>query len=359
MTSSNRARRYLQHQKQYTSERHLTPQLLTQSLIVDSTAMRKFRGKNQQVAIPQIWVNNNEEETNENGHMAILNEFDQVLDNELKHTSVLRTSSLKHNEVIEQIGMPVNQQRSFSFALGSKTNLEDERVAAAATDDQATDVLPSKMMKLSASSRSSLSKETFSRLFHSLTFRSGNHSTSKMAVKRTDSQPQQHSCLACQNYPYLNLIPKNKKRPSIFGVLVSKFNSSTTPNETTFERCLICKRLLSKSISNNEHHLSSSSKYLCDQKQLFLHVKRRQSLPSLFHNLLEPSSIQYRPSFSSTNNPYSLEKSTAEQSGIIFQSEDERPANHIDEPSELIETVSKSLDWNDICLLAAYELSRE
>ena len=59
--------------------------------------------------------------------MAILNEFDQVLDNELKHISVLRTSSLKHDEVIQQIEIPVNQQRSFSFALGSKTNIEEKK----------------------------------------------------------------------------------------------------------------------------------------------------------------------------------------------------------------------------------------
>ena len=116
-------------------------------------------------------------------------------------------------------------------------------------------------------SKSGLSKETFSRLFHSLTFRSGNHSTSKISVKRTDSQPQQYACLACQNYPYLDLIPKNKKRPSIFGVLVSKFNTTTT--ETTFNRCSVCKRPLSKSISNNDDNQRlSSSKLLRDQKQL-------------------------------------------------------------------------------------------
>ena len=156
-------------------------------------------------------------------------------------------------------------------------------------------------MKLPATPKSSLSKETFSRLFHSLTFRSGTQSSSsKISIKRTDSQPsQQHSCIACQNYPYFDLIPKNKKRPSIFGVLASKFNPSiTTTVERTFERCSICKRPLSKSISNNDDNQQlSSSKLLRDQKQLDLHIKRRQSLPSLRHHLLEPSQ-QHRTSFS-------------------------------------------------------------
>ena len=284
MTSSNKARRYLQHQKQYSSEPHHNSQLVPQSLIIDSTNMRKFRGKTQPVSIPQICVDDNNDE--ENGHM-----------------SVLRTSSLKHDEVIEQIEIPVNQQRSFSFALGSKPNIEEEKHDDN-DPDELIDIAPSKMIKPPSTSKSGLSKETFSRLFHSLTFRSGNHSTSKISVKRTDSQPQQYSCLACQNYPYLDLIPKNKKRPSIFGVLVSKFN---TTNETTFNRCSVCKRPLSKSISNNDDNQRLlSSKLLRDQKQLFLHIKRRQSLPSLFHNLLESPSaaaaVQHRPSFSATIN---------------------------------------------------------
>jgi hypothetical protein len=317
MMSSNKARRYLQHQKQYSSEPHNNPQLVTQSLIIDSATMRKFRGKTPQVSIPQICVNNNDEENNDHGHVAILNEFDQVLDNELKHISVLRTSSLKQNEVIEHIGIPVNQQRSFSFALGSKTNLDGEKHDDDDDDDdEPIDILPSKTIKLRASSKSSLSKETFSRLFHSLTFRSGNHLASKISVKRTDSQPQQHPCLACQNYPYLDFIPKNKKRPSIFGVLVSKFNaSSSTTTETTLNRCSVCKRPLSKSISNNDDNQRLlSSKLLRDQKQLFLHIKRRQSLPSLFHNLLESSSVQqHHPSFSSKVNHYLIDNINHEQ----------------------------------------------
>jgi hypothetical protein len=365
MMSSNKARRYVQHHKQYSTEPHNSPKLTSQLLIVDSTLsnpiMRKFRGKTQQVSIPQICVNNNDDENNnnnndDNGHVAILNDFDQVLDNELKHTSVLRTTSLKQDESIEHIEVPINPQRSFSFALGSKTNLDEEK-----HDDELIDILPSKMIKLPTTSRSSLSKETFSRLFHSLTFRSGNHSTSKMSVKKIDSQPQQHSCLACQNYPNFDLISKNKKRPSIFDVLVSKFNTSTI-TENTFNRCLVCKRPLSKSISNNDDHQHvSSSKNLHDQKQLLLLVKRRQSLPSLFHNLIESSSIQNRPSFPTTLNHNLIDNINHEQpqqSSILSPStisltesddSDERQRINYDDPSQLIEKVSKAA-----CVLSTY-----
>jgi hypothetical protein len=357
MTSSNKARRYIQHQKQYSNELHHNPQLVTPSLIIDSTIMRKFRGKTQPVSIPQICVNNNDEEA---GHVAILNEFDQVLDNELKHISVLRTSSLKQDEVMEQIEIPVNQQRSFSFALGSKTNLEGEKHDDDDDnndnddDDEPIDIIPSKPIKLPATSKSSLSKETFSRLFHSLTFRSGNHLTSKISVKRTDSQPQQHSCLACQNYPYLDLIPKNKKRPSIFGVLVSKFNTSSTTTETTFNRCSVCKRLLSKSISNNDDNQRlSSSKFLRDQKQLLLHIKRRQSLPSLFHNLLESSSsssVQHRPSFHhlidhiNHEQPPLVSQSTISSTESDDSNENNTVKRQRDESIQLTEKVSNSFD---------------
>ena len=99
MTSSNKARRYLQHHKQHSTEPHHSSLLFTQSSLVDSTTMRKFRGKRYKVSIPQICVNNNEEENddddNNHGHVAILNAFDEVLDNELKHPSVIRTFSLK------------------------------------------------------------------------------------------------------------------------------------------------------------------------------------------------------------------------------------------------------------------------
>jgi hypothetical protein len=369
MTSSNKTRRYLQHHKQHPSDSHNSPQLSIADSPLSSTIMRKFRGKTHQISIPQICVNNNDNENNknyhpknnnddDNRHVAILNEFDQVLDNELKHPSVLRTTSLKHSETIEHIGIPINQQRSFSFAMGSNTNLYGEKHDDDDDDDVLTEILPSNTVKLSATSKSSLSKETFSRLFHSLTFRSG----SKISVKRTDSQPQQHPCLACQNYPYIDLIPKTKKRPSIFGVLVSKFNTSITTNEDIFNRCSVCKRPLSKSISSNDDNQQlSSSKNLRDQKQLFLRNKRRQSLPSLFHNLLESSSMQHRPSFSVALNQNLIDNINHEQTSILSQStisltesDDsiERQRINYDEPSQLIEKVSICL--RATCVLSTY-----
>ncbi|CAF1309627.1 unnamed protein product [Adineta steineri] len=297
MMSSNKARRYLQHHKQYSMESQNNHQS-TNYLLVDelsspsppsATTSRKFFGKSQQssiLPIPQICVNNNDDDDDDNGHVNILNEFDQVLDNESKRTSVLRTLSLKQNDSIDYIGIPINQQRSFSFSLGSKPNLATEKQDDIDVDEH-TNPLPFKTMKLSATSKSTLSKETFSRLFHSLTFRSGNHSTSKLTVAKTDSE---HLCLTCQNHSNLDIIPKHKKRPSIFGVFASKLN--TPPTENSSNRCSSCKKSLSKSISNNnnDNQQLSPSKTLRDQKQLFLHIKRRQSLPSLFHNLLESSS---------------------------------------------------------------------
>jgi hypothetical protein len=293
MTSSNKTRRYLQHHKQHSIESQNNEESAAQLPVVDSTSsittVRKFRSKTPQqstLPIPQICVNNNDDDNNDDddiGHVTILNEFDQVLDNESKHKFVLRTSSLKQNDSIEHIATPVNQHRSFSFSLGSKTDLEEEK-----HDDDYEHMNSSspKAIKLPVTAKSSLSKETFSRLFHSLAFRSGNHSTSKISVTKTDFQ---HPCLACQNYPNLDIIPKNKKRPSIFGVLVSKLNTPTMEN--TYNYCSVCKRPLAKSISNNDDNQQlSPSKNLRDQKQLLLHIKRRQSLPSLFHNLLDPSS---------------------------------------------------------------------
>ncbi|CAF1231074.1 unnamed protein product [Rotaria sp. Silwood1] len=337
MTSSNKARRYLQHHKQHSTESNNSQHSIAQLLVTDSTSsittMRKFKGKTQQqsaipVSIPQICVNNNDDDDDDNGndddvdkddhpHVAILNEFDQVLENELKRTSISRTLSLKQNEATGHIEIPINQQRSFSFALGSKTNLHGEQH----DDNESINILPSKTRKLSATSKSSLSKETFSRLFQSLTFRSGNHSTSKISLTKTDFKHQQHPCLACQNYPNLDLISKNKKRPSIFGVLVSKLNTSSslsttaTTSGTTYKCCSVCKRPLSKSISNNDDNQPlSSSKNLHDQKQLLSHNKRRQSLPSLLHNLLESSSsAQHRPSFSTALNHLLLDNVNHEQ----------------------------------------------
>ncbi|CAF4487601.1 unnamed protein product, partial [Rotaria magnacalcarata] len=70
------------------------------------------------------------------------------------------------------------------------------------------------------------------------------------------------------------------------------------------KRCSVCKRSLSKSSSNNDDNQQLlSSKTPHDHKPLFSLTKRRPSLPSLLHNLLEPSSslpssAQHRPSIS-------------------------------------------------------------
>jgi hypothetical protein len=79
-----------------------------------------------------------------------------------------------------------------------------------------------------------------------------------------------------------------------------------------------------------------------------LHIKRRQSLPSLFQNLLESSSsssVQHRPSFSTVLNQHLIDNIDRE----LFQSttsltesddSDERQRINYDEPSQLIEKVS-------------------
>ena len=349
MTSSNKARRYLQHHKQHFLDTQNNHQSAAELLVIDPTlavtSMRKFRARTQQQqqqqvspsatatgAVPQICVDNDEVDNksndDDNGHVAILDAFDQVLENELKRTSVLRTSSLKQNEANTPMGIPVNQQRSFSFALGSSTNLDGQKHLD--DDDELTNI--SKTTKLPATIRASLSKETFSRLFHSLAFRSGNHSTSKLTLSTPDpetmtQQQQQPTCLACQNHPNLDLLPKYKKRPSIFGVLVSKLNTTAINNENASHRCPICKRRLSKSIfyqanppddqqpsiSPSTQTFSStsltSSKLLQEHGQVLMRTKRRRSLPSLFHSLFdfdhhekrrpENTSITHRPSFSS------------------------------------------------------------
>jgi hypothetical protein len=363
MTSSNKARRYLQHHKQQFTESHNSHQSAAELLTIDSTLavtnMRKFRGRIQQqqqssttVSIPQICVDNDDDNNkfndDENGHVAILDEFDEVLENELKRTSVLRTSSLKQKESNEQIGIPVNQQRSFSFALGSSTNLDGKKHNEDDNYDEPVNIpSTSKSTKIPATIKASLSKETFSRLLHSLAFRSSNHTTSKitMTTTTTDSSTQ-HPCLACQNHSNLDFLPKYKKRPSIFGVLVSKLNANTTitsTNETNSNRCPICKRRLTKSIFYNsmstntdddnqqlspstQTFLSSSltsSKLLHDHKQILLHTKRRRSLPSLFHSLfdfdhhdkrrLDNTQIEHRPSFSSILTHTLLDSITHEQ----------------------------------------------
>jgi hypothetical protein len=164
-------------------------------------------------------------------------------------------------------------------------------------------------------------------------------------MSTTDSQT--HPCLACQNHPTLDLLPKYKKRPSIFGVLVSKLNTTTTTtttNENSYTRCHVCKRRLSKSmfhnsISNNtdddnQQQLSpstqnfsssslTSSKLLHEHGQILLRTKRRRSLPSLFHSLfdfdhhdkrrLDNIQIQHRPSFSSILTHTLIDSITREQ----------------------------------------------
>ena len=366
MTSSNKARRYLQHHKQHFLDTQNNHQSAAELLVIDptlaATSMRKFRARNQQqqqasppvtatVAIPQICVDNDddaEQKSNddENGHVAILDAFDQVLENELKRTSVLRTSSLKQKEVNSPMGIPVSQQRSFSFALGSSTNLDGEKHLD--DDDEPTNI--AKMTKIPSTIKASLSKETFSRLFHSLAFRAGNHSTSKLTLSTPDAEPQQQqqqqqqTCLACQNQSNLDLLPKHKKRPSIFGVLVSKLNTTTINNENPPQRCPVCKRRLSKSIfypanapddppgtSPSTQTFSSasltSSKLLQEQGQVLLRTKRRRSLPSLFHSLfdfdhqekrrLENTSITHRPSFSSIMTQTLIDSITREQQPAI------------------------------------------
>ena len=366
MTSSNKARRYLQHHKPHSSESTHNHPSAAEFLIIDPTLgvtnMRKFRGRIQQastssttVSIPQICVDNEDEtkksNDDENGHVAILDEFDEVLENELKRTSVLRTSSLKHKDSTEQMGIPVNQQRSFSFALGSSTNLdgqkldEDEDESMNTFINTASTVTSTKPMKLPASIKASLSKETFSRLLHSLAFRSGNHTTSKISMSSTLDASTPQSCLACQHHTNLDFLPKYKKRPSIFGVLVSKLNNTNTTivNENNSSRCPVCKRRLSRSIFYNSippntdedtqtsspasQTISSaslsSSKLQQESGQILLRTKRRRSLPSLFHSLfdfdhhekrrLETTQSDHRPSFSSILTHTLLDSITREQ----------------------------------------------
>ncbi|CAF3555392.1 unnamed protein product [Rotaria sordida] len=380
MTSSNKARRYLQHHKQSYTESHNNHQSAAELLIIDPTlavtTMRKFRGRIQQqqqqqqlsttVSIPQICVDNDDDDNDnnhrsnddDNGHVAILDEFDEVLENELKRTSVLRTSSLKQKESNNQIGIPLNQQRSFSFALGSSTNLDGKKHDNDDDEEDDDDEIhnnnhnevvnksSSKSTKPPTTTKTSLSKETFSRLLHSLAFRSGNHTTSKITMARAEQQ--QRPCLACQNHPNLDLLPKYKKRPSIFGVLVSKLNTgittTTITNENHSNRCSVCKRRLSKStfyntithntdddnqqISSTKQNFSLSSlatsKLLHDNGQILSRTKRRRSLPSLFQSLfdfdhhdnkrrLDNTQIQHRPSFSSILTHTLLDSITREQ----------------------------------------------
>ncbi|CAF0832401.1 unnamed protein product [Adineta ricciae] len=366
MTSSNKVRRYLQHHKQQYLESQNNHQsaadLLAMDSTLNSTNTRRFRGRTQQplsssttatttvatttapVSIPQICVDNDDDyidntkpsddNDDDDGHVAILDEFDQVLENELKRNSLLRTSSLKQKEFYSSAEIPMNQQRSFSFALGSPTNSDDKQTDEGIHSGELVHTSPllSKSTKLPATIKASLSKETFSRLLHSLAFRSGTHSSTRIAMSTTDASTQQSlsPCLACRNHSNLDLLPKCRKRPSIFGVLVSKLNTTTTTvNENNPNRCSLCKRRLSKSIfySTITNHIDddkqllspstqnfsstslTSSKLLHDHGHLLLRTKRRRSLPSLFHTLFDfdhqdkqhvnNKHIQHRPSFSS------------------------------------------------------------
>ena len=327
--------------------------------------MRKFRGRIQQqqqqqapstatVPIPQICVDDDDDDNDDNGHVAILDEFDQVLENELKRTSVLRTSSLKQKEMNTcAVDMSaVAQQRSFSFALGSSSHSDgrnhvDDDEENEPVNSISSSSSSSKTAKIPSSIKASLSKETFSRLLHSLAFRSGHHTTSKITtITSQDCRTQQQACLACQN---LDLLPKYKKRPSIFGVLVSKLNTPGISSETPSNRCPSCKRRLSKSIFYNSissaHHMNddesdgqqlsppipsfssssfTSAKLLHEHGPLLMRTKRRRSLPSLFHSLFDfdhhdkrhldaAQLAEDRPSFSSIMTHTLMDSITREQ----------------------------------------------
>lgn len=355
MTSSNKARRYLQNHKNQFSESNNSPQSVMQLSVADSTlstsTTRKFKGKSQQsslttttmttttVSIPQICVDKNDDDTDsDNQYVSILNDFDEVLENELKHTNVLRSLSLKKNDSIATpCDTPISQHRSFSFALGSKANQDEID-----NDNNKT------KMKQSLTSKSSLSKETFSRFFQSLTFRSGANLQTKLSIQRTDSSKNQNSCLACQNIPDLDPVPKNRKRPSIFGVFASKLNTSTNTQGNSTKCCPVCKRYLSKSISNKEdNHQSSPSKNLLDSTELFSDTKRRQSLPSLLHNLLEPSSSsspatsRHRPSLSSVSNHALLDN-------VNYEQQQQQPSSTLSQSSSSLEDSDDSTDHQNI-----------
>ena len=330
MTSSNKVRRYLQHHKPHPSESSQTHLSATQLLVVDPTlsmtSMRKFRGKSQPsplpstLPIPQICLNHNDgEKSDPDGHVAVLDEFDQVLENEFKAPSVLRTLSLKQNDLHGHITVPANQGRSFSFSLDSSPNRRG-KISREDDDEESMHLTATKTMR-----KGSSSKETFSRLFHSFTFRSATPPASKMPLARTDSQPS--PCLACQHYPTLDFLPKSKKRPSIFGVLVAKLNTSTTI-EVSSTRCSVCKRPLEKSLSNAESQPPSSSKTLRDSqpKHPISRTKRRRSLPSLFQTLMDSSSVQRRPSFctminSNLNDPKQLSPISPSSSSLTESEE--------------------------------------
>nr|ACI90357.1 hypothetical protein [Philodina roseola] len=336
MTSSNKVRRYLQHQKSpppIVSPTTTPPaSAATQFLVVDPTlsmtSMRKFRAKTSptnQLSIPQICVDHNDDESET-----------------IKRNTVMRTLSLKPNEFIEHIPVPTNPARSFSFSLGSSSDIRSK----ISDDDDDDGVDDDEDSSISLASKTSSSREAFARLFHSLTFRSGLSTISKSL---SVSPAAAHPCLACQTDPSnLDLISKTKKRPSIFGVLVSKLNSST--QDSTTHRCNVCKRSLVKSNSQHEQTspISTINPVKIPVKQPTIRTKRRRSLPSIVQTLLESSNIPRRSSFFAENNG-EFERKTSRSSNSLTDSEDsfgsmtKRPTINADEFNDKMKMITTEI----------------
>ncbi|CAF1143038.1 unnamed protein product [Didymodactylos carnosus] len=330
--TSNKAKRYLQNKNVVEQHSFLSPPLAHRD-VEHHKKQYKFTSRRpsyqkQDLIPPIICVDKStdneqeEEEAEVNNTNTILDEFDRVLDNELimSTLNVHRTFSLKQQPQ-EHLAV-LNQPRSFSFALGSSTkNLDDSSSSSSSTAS-----LSSSSRKLprasptaySSSGKTSLSKETFSRLLASLAFRQ-----KKRSVINRTLQPSQ-TCSSCQNRTYSQLEPKHKKRPSIFGALVAKLSTnveSSTPDSTFSKHCHLCKNQSAKSIFHNSllidaHHPTSISSTEQQQQQqttvvsssftndsnknyfssslskksrlnLNARTKRRRSLPSLFHSLFD------------------------------------------------------------------------
>ncbi|CAF4459132.1 unnamed protein product, partial [Rotaria magnacalcarata] len=80
-------------------------------------------------------------------------------------SSVFRTSSLRHKDSNNLIEIPISQQRSFSFALGSTTNLhgknpdpDDDDGYEHYNHNESANKSPSKSTKRPSSIKASLSK---------------------------------------------------------------------------------------------------------------------------------------------------------------------------------------------------------
>ncbi|CAF1095956.1 unnamed protein product, partial [Didymodactylos carnosus] len=339
--TSNKAKRYLQNKIAIEQHTFLSPPLSTTHQDVEQQkrsykfTSRRTSYQKQDLIPPIICVDkstDNEQEDDDDDvddvddANSILDEFDRVLDNELimPTSNVHRTFSLKQQSQ-EHLAI-LNQPRSFSFALGSSTtNLDDSSSSSSSTASSTSSPvklnLPSQAER-SNSGKTSLSKETFSRLLASLAFRQ----TKRPSINRTVQTSQ--TCLSCQNQTYLQLQPKHKKRPSIFGVLVAKLSANTdtsTSDSPTSKHCHLCKKGLTKSIfynqvlSDDQHSMSTSSVEQQPQKpdiesssptvdinknysssslskksrlNLNTRTKRRRSLPSLFHSLFDSDSLE-------------------------------------------------------------------